>query len=352
MTISKHILALISPEADQAILSLFIFSLVVFLVYLSFKFKVWNLLIIGKNETQKEQVEDILKQLYHVEASGKSTSITGLSGALGISNNKMFSLIEEMVNLQLIVTKDDNILLTDEGKDYALKIIRVHRLWEKYLSEKTGIDKREWHDRAEQKEHQLTPEQAENLYQQLGRPRFDPHGDPIPTEQGHVVEFNSVPLSSLAKGSMARIKHIEDEPEVIYQQIIAKKLHIGSQVKVIESTDAHVRFYSEGMEYTLSSIVACNISVMELSEEEIFDEDKVRLSSLDEGAKAKILGISSECRGSARRRLMDLGFIKGTKIETEFKGPNSNPKAYKIRNTLIALRNDQADLILIEKETA
>ncbi len=339
-----------TSETDQAIWSLVIFLLVVFVAYSLIKFKVWKAITTGQLRSHRAQIEDILKQLYHVEAGGKSAGIIDLSGALRISDKKMLSLIEEMVSMDLIQTKNEKILLTDMGRDYALRIIRVHRLWEKYLSEKTGISKIEWHDRAEQKEHQLTQEQTETLYEQLGRPRFDPHGDPIPTEQGHVIEVKSVPLTGLKNGAVARIKHIEDEPEVVYKQIVAKKLHIGSQLRVIESDDKQVKFYSEGEEYTLPSIVACNISVLELSEEEIFEDSKVRLSSLNEGEKARILGISSECRGAARRRLMDLGFIKGTEIETEFNGPNKNPKAYKLRNTLIALRNDQADLILIEKE--
>ncbi len=339
-----------TSETDQAIWSLMIFLLVVFVAYSLIKFKVWKAITTGQLRSHRAQIEDILKQLYHVEAGGKSAGIIDLSGALRISDKKMLSLIEEMVSMDLIQTKNEKILLTDMGRDYALRIIRVHRLWEKYLSEKTGISKIEWHDRAEQKEHQLTQEQTEILYEQLGRPRFDPHGDPIPTEQGQVIEVKSVPLTGLKNGAVARIKHIEDEPEVVYKQIVAKKLHIGSQLRVIESDDKQVKFYSEGEEYTLPSIVACNISVLELSEEEIFEDSKVRLSSLNEGEKARILGISSECRGAARRRLMDLGFIKGTEIETEFNGPNKNPKAYKLRNTLIALRNDQADLILIEKE--
>ncbi len=339
-----------NPEADQALWSLIAFLALVILAILAVRFNVWKLFVSGQLRSKRSQIEDILKQLYHVEAGGRSAGIIDLSGVLRISDKRMLNLIEEMVTMDLVQTRNEKILLTETGRDYALRIIRIHRLWEKYLSEKTGISKIEWHDRAEQKEHELTKEQTESLYQELGRPRFDPHGDPIPTEKGYVVEIKTKPLTALSKGSVARIKHIEDEPEVIYQQIIAKKLHIGSQLKVIDSDDTRVTFYSEGEEYTLSSIVACNISVSELSEEEIFEDSKVRLTSLNEGEKAKILGISSECRGAARRRLMDLGFIKGTEIETEYDGPNKNPKAYKLRNTLIALRNDQADLILIEKE--
>ena len=296
----------ISPLKSEAAISptwsLLIFISLCIGVYLIFHFKVWRVFTSGYRKSQKAQVEDILKQLYHVEQSERNASILGLSGALGISGKRMIELIENMTASGLIGTTGENIRLTDAGRDYALKIIRVHRLWEKYLSEHTGIDKLEWHDRAEYKEHILTPEQTEELYQELGRPRFDPHGDPIPTEQGHIVEIKNKPLPSLAEGTIARISHIEDEPEAVYEQIIAKKLHIGSQLKVITSNDTHVIFYCEGNEYTLSTIVASNISVRELNKQEIFEEDKVRLSSLKEGESAVVKGISSECRGAARRR--------------------------------------------------
>ena len=163
------------------------------------------------------------------------------------------------------------------------------------------------------------------------------------------METNWKPLSGLADNAMATIVHLEDEPEVIYKQIVEKKLHIGSQIKITSSDDHEVKFYSEGSEYALSPIIASNISVKELSEKEIFEEKIVRLSSLEPGEKAMISSISPECRGENRRRLLDLGFVTGSMIETEFESPMKEPKAYSIRNTIIALRDDQSDLILIKK---
>lgn len=333
---------------DPAIALIIFFSIVLVLVLVwRFDKSVWftqNL-----RHSKKALIEDILKQLYHVEYSGRKASLNAMAGALKISDKKLIRLVEEMSMRNLIKVEQNNLNLTPSGNDYALKIIRVHRLWEKYLSEKTGIDKSEWHDRAELKEHILSEEETDQLYHELGSPRFDPHGDPIPTETGEIVESNWNSLSGLADNTQARIVHIEDEPDVIYRQIVKQKLHIGSQVKIISSNDQEVRFYSEGDQYRLSPIVASNISVEELNEREVYEEDMVRLSSLHPGEKATITGISSECRGASRRRLLDLGFIGGSTIETEFESPLREPKAYSIRNTIIALRDDQADLILIKK---
>ena len=66
--------------------------------------------------------------------------------------------------------------------------------------------------------------------------------------------------------------------------------------------------------------------------------------------RSRILGISKESRGDNRRRLLDLGFVKGTKISIDLISPMKNPIAYLVKGTSIALRKDQASKILIKKD--
>lgn len=334
------------PNPYVALSIFFSFTLLVFLL--------WKSGVIAHSfrrskDRRKEEMEDILKQLYHVEYSGRKATLNAMAGALKVSVDKLLDVIEYLAEKKLIHVKENVISLTKEGTEYALEIIRIHRLWEKYLSEKTGIDKSEWHIRAEQMEHTLSSEDADELYLKLGSPRFDPHGDPIPLKSGEIMEPFASHLSSVEPGSLVKIVHIEDEPEVIYRQILDKKLQMGQQIKVLESGDHFVKFESEGSILELSAIVASNIGIRELAPDELYEEKRVRLTSLKQGEQAKILDISKECRGAARRRLLDLGFISGSAIEIAMPGPLKEPNAYLIRNTLIALRNDQAELIQIEK---
>ncbi|MDD3839013.1 MAG: FeoA family protein [Clostridia bacterium] len=55
-----------------------------------------------------------------------------------------------------------------------------------------------------------------------------------------------------------------------------------------------------------------------------------------------------DCWGSQRRRLLDLGIIKDSKIMPVLKSPSGNPIAYEIRRTVIALRNEQSKNILVQ----
>lgn len=298
---------------------------------------------------EKTVIEDILKQLYRLESYGAEIDINALTNSLKIKDGQIIAAIHKMSVNGLVKVEGDFIRLTKEGRQYALKIIRVHRLWEKYLAEKTGFDKTEWHDRAEEMEHVLSHEETEVLAVQLGNPMYDPHGDPIPNTSGKLKELEGEPLSSLSVNAFGRIVHIEDEPDVIYRQILAEKIHIGSIIRVEEKNNERIVFYSEGEEFVLAPIVAANITVAELKKEIVEEGDTVRLSTLVEGEVGKIVGMSKECRGENRRRLLDLGFVKGTEIKIDLNSPMKNPVAYAVKGTSIALRNDQASKILINK---
>jgi len=303
----------------------------------------------GKKFTEKVIKEDILKILYHTEYNEETLSLRELEKSLNKSHSKLADILSVLINSYLIVKRNDVISLTKEGRDYALKIIRAHRLYEKYLSEKTGYDKLDWHDMAEVMEHKLSYEDVDNLSSQLGSPYFDPHGDPIPTKSGDMISQRGIPLYDLPENTFGRIIHIEDEPEIVYKQILAEDLHIGSQVRIIASNKISVKFYCEGKEFVLANKVAANLTVVELSKEEKSDADIIRMSALNENEIGIVEGISKECRGASRRRLLDLGFVPGTEISIGLVSPMKDPRAYRMRSTDIALRNEQASFILLKR---
>ncbi len=332
--------------------ALLIFIAITSLVYLIFRPKKGLVWLIRNNLKLNERIviEDVLKYLYHSENSSKEDNVNGLTSALKFNDRVIVDVVKKMSINELIQFEGDIIKLTNIGRDYALRIVRVHRLWEKYLAEKTGYDKAEWHEMAELKEHELDYEETNLLATQLGNPLYDPHGDPIPTNLGKIADVKGEFLSSLKANTIGRIVHIEDEPDIIYKQIIAENIHIGSQIRVVENNKERVVFYAEGEAFKLAPIVAANITVVVLKKHEVIEENIARLSSLKENETAHILGISKESRGENRRRLLDLGFVKGTEISIDLVSPLRNPKAYMVKGTSIALRRNQASKILIKKD--
>ncbi len=74
----------------------------------------------------------------------------------------------------------DEFFLTQDGRTKASAIVRLHRLWELYLTEEMGRDPERVHTSAEEMEHVLTPEIEERLTKLLSDPQTDPHSQPIP----------------------------------------------------------------------------------------------------------------------------------------------------------------------------
>jgi DtxR family Mn-dependent transcriptional regulator len=300
--------------------------------------------------SERVRSEDALKHIHKFEMKGRRPTLESIAGALHASQNETAELIATMQTNGLLQTREGEIHLTPQGRDSALHIIRAHRLWERYLAEETGVHEAEWHGQAEMAEHQLTPAQADALALQLGNPTHDPHGDPIPTADGNIVTHGGQPLSSLPLDTPGLIVHLEDEPEVVYAQLAAEGLHPGMVVRITESAPERVRFWTNGDEHIVAPIVADNISVIPLPEEEAEEADGCeRLTCLSPGESAEVIGISRASRGPERRRFMDLGILPGTKITAEMRSPGGDPTAYIIRGALIALRREQANLIKVKK---
>lgn len=331
-----------------ALVLFFAFSVLLYIIFRPVRGWFW---IVKKNLNSNEKIiiEDILKQLYHFENSGNKVDMKTLVQVLDFNNNRIVEAIKKMTINDLIYFESDVLKLTETGREYALRIVRVHRLWERYLADRTGFSKTEWHDRAELMEHQLSHDETEKLAAHLGNPKYDPHGDPIPTRTGKMARVNGVELPLLAVNTIGRITHIEDEPEVIYKQILAENIHIGSLIRVTENNSTRIVFESEGEEFKLAPIVAANLTVAPIEKEVVLEDNIARLSSLKEDESAKIIGISKESRGESRRRLLDLGFVKGADIKIDLLNPLGEPHAYLIKGTSIALRKKQASKILIKK---
>ena len=143
---------------------------------------------------------------------------------------------------------------------------------------------------------------------------------------------------------------MEDEPGAIYEQLVALGLYPGMEVFVLDVTDSKIIFAAEGEEHILTPLFASAITVELLQKKEPFIHKSVLLSSLTIGEKAEVVGISPNCRGQQRRRLLDLGVVPGTIISADIKSPSGDPVGYRIMGAIIGIRRSQADLIFINKK--
>ena len=299
--------------------------------------------------TERVLTEDALKHIQNRETHGEKPSLESLAGVLNISTGQAADVISNLEVHGLIKMEGTSFKLTTTGREYALRVIRAHRIYERYLAEETGYEESEWHTKAHQLEHQLSLEDVEKLAFQLGNPTHDPHGDPIPMADGTVVyPEDRITLTQLDLDTSARIVHLEDEPEAIYAQLVAEGLHVGQEVRLLETSSQRVRFWAGDDEHILAPILAANIAVVKAAEKpEAAELPGEPLTNLQPGQEAQVVALSPRIRGAERRRLMDLGLLPGTTIEVEMESAGGDPIAYRVRGAVIALRKSQAQLISV-----
>jgi DtxR family Mn-dependent transcriptional regulator len=295
----------------------------------------------------ERSVEDALKHLYECEYRRHAASLESLGGALDLSSGQAARLVARLESRGLVRSDAAGPLLTDEGRAHALRLIRSHRLWEQYLAERTGYAESLWHREADLREHRITAGEAESLSAVMGHPRYDPHGDPIPTADGEVPPPRGGPLTSLAAGDAGTIVHVEDEPPEVYAQLLSEGLSRGMQFRVISKEAESITINVDGRRHVLPPVVAANLSVEAIRLPDDSQFPSRRLSDLALGQRAIVLGILPACRGPARRRLLDLGLLPGTVVEAELRSAGGEPTAYRIRGAVIALRRDQTDLVRV-----
>ena len=298
---------------------------------------------------ERVRLEDALKHVYKCQRAGRTCSLESLAGQLEISRAEAASLLSRLAGMGLLHTGGAGPTLTEGGERSALRIVRTHRMWERYLADRTGVPAVEWHDEAERMEHALSADEVDRLDSRLGYPRWDPHGDPIPTSSGQIPPAQGIGLDAAEPGRVVEILHLEDEPREIYDGLLADGLALGGRLDIIERTDQAVRVRAAGREWLIDPVAAGNVTIRHLPPGEHAEVGGATLSDAGPGETVRVLNISQACQGTQRRRLLDLGVVPGTEIVPELTSAAGDPVAYRIRGALIALRRTQAAWIRVTR---
>jgi DtxR family Mn-dependent transcriptional regulator len=288
-------------------------------------------------------VEDALKYLHAAELRGTPATPESLAGHLRRPLGSILHLLSETEARGLTQTAGTSLTLTSTGREVAVRVIRAHRLLERYFADELHLPLTALHAAADAREHSMTAEEASALAARLGYPSHDPHGDPIPDANGQLTSVESVLLSQQPIGTPAVIVHVEDEPPELFGEVVSAGLLPGMRVEVLEASPTQLVIWNGDREHVLSPLAAASVSVGPMPERAA---PAVRLNALEPGARGRVVAIRSQ--GLTRRRLLDLGVTPGAVIERAFTSPLGEPVAYRVRDALIALRAEQAQEVEIE----
>jgi DtxR family transcriptional regulator, Mn-dependent transcriptional regulator len=165
-----------------------------------------------------EAMENYVKAIYGLQRRGPGpVSTNALAQRLSVTPASASGMVKKLAERGLAThVPYRGVELSAEGEALALEVLRHHRLLELYLAESLGVPWDRVHDEAEVLEHVLSEELEELIAAKLGNPTHDPHGDPIPTRDGHIDEAETSSLDALepgAKGTFVRVS--DSDPEML-----------------------------------------------------------------------------------------------------------------------------------------
>ncbi|MBL3658386.1 metal-dependent transcriptional regulator [Fulvivirga sediminis] len=183
--------------------------------------------------------ENYLKEIYHLfQESNTPVSTNAIAEVMNTKAASVTDMIKKLSAKGVVsYQKYHGVKISDKGQKAALQVIRKHRLWEAFLVDKLKFNWDEVHDVAEQLEHIKSPLLIKRLDEFLGHPKYDPHGDPIPDENGEFKAKPQAPLSTVENGAEGVVVSVKDASASFLQYVDKMGIYIGAKIRVIEKVE-------------------------------------------------------------------------------------------------------------------
>ncbi len=196
-------------------------------------------------------VENYLKAIYKLSVpldSEEKVKPKSIANHLEVSLPSVTSMMKSLRADHLVHYESyRGVRLTEEGEKKALRVVRKHRLVEMFLVETLNFPWSEVHAEAELLEHAISDRLEASIAEFLGHPRFDPHGDPIPTVDGQLHRRELRVLSEMEKGETATIARVLSQKVQVLKHLTTLGLIPGATFRIENklSFDGQMKIYCE-----------------------------------------------------------------------------------------------------------
>ena len=199
--------------------------------------------------------QNYLKVIWSLsEWSSEPVTATSISRQTGLRMSSVSDAMRKLSSQGLIVHAPyGSVELTDEGRTYAVAMIRRHRLIESFLVDTLGYTWDQVHDEAENMEHAVSDFFVARLDEFLGHPERDPHGDPIPAADGTVLALDARSLTDMAAAMetgteklRVTVERISDSDPELLKHFEETGIVVGAVLTVTEGAP-----FSEALEVTV-----------------------------------------------------------------------------------------------------
>ena len=186
------------------------------------------------SHTEENYLKAVFK-LAEEEPDTAGVSTNRIAAALATRAASVTDMLRRLAEKGLLnYEKYRGVQLTAEGQRLALLTIRKHRLWEVFLVQQLGFSWDEVHEVAEELEHVQSPLLMRRLDAFLGHPALDPHGDPIPAEDGAIHRPTHRLLADLCPGESGTLAAVKNTSAPFLQYLDKVGLQLGALVEVLD----------------------------------------------------------------------------------------------------------------------
>lgn len=200
--------------------------------------------------------ENYIKAIWHLQRYHDDVTTNLLASQLNTRPASVTDMLKKLKTKKLVhYEKYHGFSLTSEGKKIALGIIRRHRLWEFFLAEKLHFDWDEVHAIAEDLEHVSSKKLIDKLDAFLGFPKADPHGDPIPDNQGKMEQSSAIGLHELVLNKIAEVSGVGNQSSELLELLKHKNIRIGTKLEVKKRFE-----FDQSLEIKIRNLPAFTIS--------------------------------------------------------------------------------------------
>ena len=215
-------------------------------------------------EKLTQSVEEYLEAVFKLTRDGSPATVGQVAAALDVSPPSVSEMVRRLRSAGLVADDGGSgITLTAEGRAEGARLVRRHRLSERFLVDLLDMPWDAVHEEACKLEHALSPEVEARLAAQLGNPRTCPHGQVIPDADGELDEEPVRPLSTLDAGDAGTISCVTEEKADLLRYLASLGLLPDTDVAVesVAPFGGPVLVRVAGAQYALGREVAGKIMV-------------------------------------------------------------------------------------------
>ncbi len=202
--------------------------------------------------------QEYLETIFWLYEAGLPMTGANIARAMQLSAPTVHEMIGRLEGDGYVKRNEDKSLaFTEAGHDRAAKIVRRHRLIERFLTDVLEIPWHDCHEEAVRLEYGLSPKLEERMLAAVGDAKRCPHGHPFV----EVDREPGAPLNDVEVGAKLTVLRFENEAEDMLSHLYEVGLAVGLEGRVVSTDDDEIVIDFDGKTCRVGHDVATTISV-------------------------------------------------------------------------------------------